>query len=138
MPRVLSLCYSFGDFSICGAIMKNTLKPNPVWESAETLITVDSQMISESDIVHRFLRDVQSRHYSVAKIAFFEAPFHAIASFKQRSGANDIKVKHVKKIKRKPSKKLAPFSADAELHVYARRLSDHQFSLRYSVHQHTH
>lgn len=95
------------------------------WHDNETLIEVNKPDLTESDIVHQFLKDLDSRHYTVRKIAFFEDPFHAVASLGRRE---------VSKTQAKTNrKKVAVPTYDAELHIYARRVSDEKFGLRCEV-----
>jgi len=102
------------------------LKPDfSMWHDNETVIRVDTPDLTESDIVHQFLKDLDSRHFTVRKIAFFEEPFHAVASLGRReSSRGQAKTNR---------KKVAVPTYDAELHIYARKVSDEKFGLRCEV-----
>ena len=96
-----------------------------MWHDSETVIRVDTPDLTESDVVHQFLKDLDSRHFTVRKIAFFEKPFHAVASLGRReTPISQTKTKR---------KKIAVRTYDAELHIYARKVSDEKFGLRCEV-----
>lgn len=96
-----------------------------IWNDDEAVIRVDTPNLTESDIVHQFLKDLDSRHFTVRKIAFFEEPFHAVASLGRRdSSRGQAKTNR---------KKVAVTTYDAELRIYARKVSDEKFGLRCEV-----